>query len=296
MQLQAEAEPRESAEPGATADSVEMSIDSDTDELRERYEAERLKRKTVEKRLAKTTERAKLIMEKYSELKEHSRALAKKATARREKAEEILELLNREKAQRKSSEEARASLADKGYALGDVALGDPAAQVTIVEYASLTCPHCANFHINSFPPIKADYIDTGKAKLVVREIFFDQFGLWSTMIARSGGEAAYHPMIDMFLNRQRDWYQSHVRAYNETKNPQPIIDEMMKIGRLAGLSNERMNEALSDQEFLERLVTDFQTYSADDNVRSTPTFFINGEEVSGAVSATEMSRVIETKL
>ncbi|MEO1613775.1 MAG: thioredoxin domain-containing protein, partial [Pseudomonadota bacterium] len=96
--------------------------------------------------------------------------------------------------------------------------------------------------------------------------------------------------------RQREWYQNHVRAFNQTKNPQPILDEMFKIGRLAGLSNDRMNGCLSDQSFLERLVTDYQTSASEDGVRSTPTFFINGEQVTGAVSAAEMARVIESKL
>ena len=191
---------------------------------------------------------------------------------------------------------AQDALEDRGYALGDVVLGDPDAPVTIIEYASLTCGHCANFHRNSYPQIKADYIDSGKAKMVIREIFFDQFGLWSAMIARCGGEAGYHMMIDMFLNRQRDWYQTHIPAYNQTKNPQPMIDDMMKIGRLAGLSNERMNACLSDQDYLERMVTDFQTYSSEDGVRSTPTFLINGERVEGAIGATEMARIIEGKL
>ena len=184
----------------------------------------------------------------------------------------------------------------KGYAVGDVVKGDPNAPVTIIEYASLTCPHCGSFHQNAYPTIKADYIDTGKAKLIMREVYFDQFGLWSAMIARCGGDAGYHTMIDMFLNRQREWYQNHVRAFNQTKNPQPILDEMFKIGRLAGLSNDRMNACLSDQGFLERLVTDYQTKASEDGVRSTPTFFINGEQVTGAVSAAEMARVIESKL
>lgn len=185
---------------------------------------------------------------------------------------------------------------DKGYAIGDVVIGDADAPVTIIEYASLTCPHCASFHQNSYPEIKAGYIDTGKAKLILRDVFFDQFGLWSTMIARCGGEATYPQMINMFLNRQQSWYLDHVGAFNQTKNAQPMIDEMMKIGRLAGLSNERMNACLSDEAYLERLVTDFQTNTAEDEVRSTPTFFINGEELSGAVSAAAMAAIIDKHL
>lgn len=188
------------------------------------------------------------------------------------------------------------SLADKGYAVGDIVLGDPEAPVEIIEYASLTCPHCASFHTGAFPAIKADYIDAGKARLVLREVYFDQFGLWAAMIARCGGDKGYYNLVGMFLERQREWYQDHVRAFNETKNPEPLIDDMMKIGRLAGLSNERMNACLSDQGLLERLVTDFQTTTTADGVRSTPTFFVNGEEVKGAVSAKAMAEVIEKHL
>lgn len=187
-------------------------------------------------------------------------------------------------------------LASKGYALGDIVLGDPEAPVEIIEYASLTCPHCASFHTDAFPKIKADYIDTGKAKLIFREVYFDQFGLWATMIARCGGEQGYHDIMGRFLERQRDWYSSHVAAFNQTKNPEPIIGDMMKIGRLSGLSNERMNACLSDQGLLERLVKDFQTTTTADGVRSTPTFFVEGEEVKGAVSADAMAAVIEKHL
>lgn len=185
---------------------------------------------------------------------------------------------------------------ENGYALGDVVIGDPDAPVTIIEYASLTCPHCASFHVNAYPQIKADYIDTGKAKFIIREVYFDQFGLWSAMIARCGGTEGYPMLIDSFLSRQRGWYLDHVAAFNETKNAAPIIEEMMKIGRLAGLSNDRMNACLGDQALLERMVGDFQTNSAADGIRSTPTFLINGEVVSGAVPAGQMAEVIERKL
>lgn len=195
-----------------------------------------------------------------------------------------------------AKEEETVALEDKGYALGDIVMGDPDAPVTIIEYASLTCNHCGSFHQNSLPEIKKNYIDTGKAKLILREVFFDQFGLWSAMIARCGGDMGFYRLIDQFMAKQDVWYFDHVRAFNQTKNAQPIIDDMMKIGRLAGLSDERMNACLSDQELLDRMLADFQTNSAEDNVRSTPTFFVNGEEVSGAVSASAMAEVIEKHL
>ena len=180
--------------------------------------------------------------------------------------------------------------------LEDRILGDVNAPVTIIEYASLTCPHCASFHVNAYPTIERDYIETGKAKLILREIYFDQFGLWSAMVARCGGEQGYYRLIDAFLTNQREWWLNHRDAFVATKNPQPVVQEIQKIGRRAGLSNERMNACLSDQAFMERLVTDFQTTSSEDGVRSTPTFIINGDVVTGAVSAERMAMEIEKHL
>ncbi len=191
---------------------------------------------------------------------------------------------------------ARAELEGKGYALGDVVIGDPEAKVTVIEYASFTCPHCASFHRVSWPELKANYIDTGKAKFILREIFFDQFGLYATMIARCGGTDIYPQMVTAFLDRQQDWYAAHVGAFNATKDPLPMLDEMKKIGRLGGLSNERMDSCLYDQELLDRLVADFQEKAGADEVRSTPTFFVNGERIVGAVPAAELGAAIDKAL
>ena len=126
------------------------------------------------------------------------------------------------------------SLEEKGYVIGDVLMGDENAPVTVIEYASLTCPHCAAFHQTTWEPFKTDFIDTGKVRFIMREVYFDQFGLWGAMLARSAGEANYYRVIDMLLYRQREWYQNHVRAYQQTKNPRPIVDSLMQIGRLTG--------------------------------------------------------------
>lgn len=176
-------------------------------------------------------------------------------------------------------------LADKGYAVGDMAMGAPDAPVTIVEYASLTCGHCASFHVNSFPEIKAAYIDTGKARLVFREVYFDQYGLWAAMTARCGGEGPYFGYIDTFMKRQREWAGSV-----------DIVAEIQRIGRLGGLSAERIEACLSDEAFMTTLVTDFQTNAGADGINATPTFIINGEKVSGAISAQEMAALIDKHL
>jgi protein-disulfide isomerase len=180
---------------------------------------------------------------------------------------------------------AATELADKGYALGDRVMGDPNAPVTIVEYASLTCPHCASFHKNTLPEIKKDYIDTGKAKLVFREVYFDQYGLWAGMIARCGGDGPYFGYVGTLYEKQQEWARS-----------QDIVGELQRIGRLGGLSADRMQACLSDEAFMTSLVEDFQKNAGADQINATPTFIVNGEKVSGAISAQEMSALIDKHL
>ena len=187
------------------------------------------------------------------------------------------------------------SFEEKGYVIGDVPMGDENAPVTIIEYASLTCPHCAAFHQTNWEPLKTDFIETGKARFIMREIYFDQFGLWGAMLARSAGEMNYHRMIDMLLSRQQEWYQAHVRAYQQTKNPRPIVDSLMQIGRLNGMSNQRMTESLQDAAFLEKLVADYKEYAEADNVRSTPSFLINGDMVTGNMSPSAFAEEINKR-
>ncbi len=187
------------------------------------------------------------------------------------------------------------SFEEKGYVIGDVPMGDENAPVTIIEYASLTCPHCAAFHQTNWEPLKTDFIETGKARFIMREIYFDQFGLWGAMLARSAGEMNYHRMIDMLLSRQQEWYQAHVRAYQQTKNPRPIVDSLMQVGRLTGMSNQRMTESLQDAAFLEKLVADYKEYAEADNVRSTPSFMINGDMVTGNMSPSAFAEEINKR-
>ncbi len=89
--------------------------------------------------------------------------------------------------------------------MGDVVLGDDAAPVTVIEYASFTCGHCAAFHVDTWPQFRAEYIDTGKVRFILREVYFDRFGLWASMTARCGGAAAFYPMADQFLKKQHVW-------------------------------------------------------------------------------------------
>jgi protein-disulfide isomerase len=176
-------------------------------------------------------------------------------------------------------------LAAKGYALGDMALGSPDAPVTVIEYASLTCPHCATFHAETFPVIKTKYIDSGKVRFVFREVYFDQYGLWASMIARCGGDATFHGYVTTFFEQQQQWARAD-----------DIVSELLRIGRLGGLPAEKMDACLRDEAFLNRLVADYQANATADGIRSTPTFLVNGESHTGALSVEAFSAILDAAL
>ncbi|HUS55575.1 MAG TPA: DsbA family protein [Thermohalobaculum sp.] len=171
--------------------------------------------------------------------------------------------------------------------MGDVVLGDDAAPVTVIEYASFTCPHCAAFHTGTWPQFKAAYVDTGKVKFILREIYFDRFGLWASMTARCGGADAFYPMADQFLKKQSVWAKV---AEDQ------IGGEIQKIGRLNGLSNDQLDACLADQDYAKALVEAYQKNSQADGVESTPTFIINGEKHAGNMPFAEFSALVDAHL
>jgi len=171
--------------------------------------------------------------------------------------------------------------------MGDVVLGTADAKVTVVEYASFTCPHCADFHTNTWPEFKANYVDTGKVKFILREVYFDRYGLWASMTARCGGEAGFYPMADQFLKKQKAW--TGVPA-------EQIGGEIAKIGRLNGLSAEQLDACLSDQQYAKDLIEAYQANAKADEVTSTPTFVINGEKHSGALPYDQFVALIDPLL
>lgn len=168
---------------------------------------------------------------------------------------------------------------------GDIVLGDADAPVEVIEYASFTCPHCAAFHQNTWPEFKKQYVDTGKVRFIMREVYFDPYGLWAGMIARCGGEEGYYPLVDAFLKRQRDWARA-----------EDVAAEIQKIGRLNGLSSEAMRACLSDRAYAETLVGAYQENAQRDGVQSTPSFLINGELVSGNMGFDELAALVDRHL
>tara|TARA_R110002072_G_scaffold2579_5_gene21529 strand:+ start:1696 stop:2367 length:672 start_codon:yes stop_codon:yes gene_type:complete len=154
----------------------------------------------------------------------------------------------------------------------EMMIGNPDATVTVTEYASFTCPHCAAFHAGPFKQLKADYIDTGKINFVYREVYFDRFGLWASIVARCGGEEKFFGIADLMYKSQADWTRAG--------EPAAIAAELSKIGRLAGIDGETLDACLKDAETAETLVAwEKQNREADD-VTSTPSFLINGKKYS----------------
>ncbi|MEM8571832.1 MAG: DsbA family protein [Pseudomonadota bacterium] len=161
--------------------------------------------------------------------------------------------------------------------------GDPDAPVTIIEYASLTCPHCASFHEQVMPRLKENYIETGTAKFVFREVYFDRGGLWASMIARCAPSDRYFGIIDILFREQQDWATS--RTNDE------YVEKLYGIGRQAGLTQSEMDACMSDQGFAEALVRSYQENATADSINSTPSFVINGEKFGNMDYATFAERI-----
>lgn len=151
---------------------------------------------------------------------------------------------------------------------GDFSLGSPDAPVKIVEYASFTCPHCADFHANVFKSLKADYIDTGKVHFTLREVYFDRYGLWAAMVARCGGDMRYFGIHDILFDKQTEWAAS--------QDPAEVVNNLKAIGLAAGLDQAALDACLNDQANAEALIKQFETNMAADAVKGTPTIFVNG--------------------
>ncbi|TFF18054.1 DsbA family protein [Jiella endophytica] len=167
--------------------------------------------------------------------------------------------------------------------LPDVVIGDKDAPVTIVEYASLTCSHCRDFHQVTYPAIKKDFIDTGKAKLIIREFPFDPRALAAFMLARCAGDDAKRTaMVDVLFDQQPQW------AYSNQASA-----ELLKISRLAGMSEEQFRACLNDKELQKKVVAVQQRGENDFGVSATPTFFVNGDKYAGALEPAQMAAVIK---
>jgi protein-disulfide isomerase len=168
--------------------------------------------------------------------------------------------------------------------LPEQALGKADAPVTIVEYASMTCPHCAHFHETTLPELKTKYIDTGKVRLILREFPFDPRAEAGFMLARCSKDN-YFPMVDVLFKQQETW-----AAVQNAK------DALLQIAKLAGFSQESFEACLTDQKLLEDVRAVRDRGAKEFGVDSTPTFFIGGNRYPGALSIAELSAIIDPLL
>jgi protein-disulfide isomerase len=169
--------------------------------------------------------------------------------------------------------------------LPEIVIGKPEAKITIVEYASMTCPHCANFHTKVFPQLKAKYIDTGTARLVFREFPLDNLALSAAMLARCVGGEGAEPFIGDLFKRQSEWA---VRAEAAPK--------LFEVAKQAGFTQASFEKCLNDQELYQKILGVRQRAEERFGVRSTPTFFVNGQRLGGTGSFADFEKALEPLL
>jgi protein-disulfide isomerase len=175
----------------------------------------------------------------------------------------------------------------KPVSLPDMALGPKDAAVTITEYASMTCPHCAVFNEQVFPKIKKEYIDTNKVRYIFREFPLDIKAAAGSMLSRciaKDDAPKYFAVTDMLFRQQNDWVMKNT------------TETLTRIGKQAGLTQQQVEACLKDQALLDKIAAD-QKYASDVlKVDSTPTFFINGEKIKGETSFEEFAKKINPLL
>ncbi|AWM87839.1 DsbA family protein [Microvirga sp. 17 mud 1-3] len=169
--------------------------------------------------------------------------------------------------------------------LGDVALGPEGAKVTIIEYASLTCSHCAHFHNDTWPEFKKRYIDTGKVRFVLREFPLDPLATAGFMLARCDGNDKYYPITDLLFEQQKNW------AFVDKP-----LDALRQIMKQAGFSQEKFDACLRDQKLYDAVNAVKNRGISQFKVDSTPTFFINGQRHPGSMSIDELEQIIKPLL
>ena len=164
--------------------------------------------------------------------------------------------------------------------LPELVLGKEDAPITVVEYASMTCGHCANFHNKVFPAVKEKYIDSGKVRFVMREFPLDKLAVAASMLARCAGGDKTFPLISALFAKQDEW--AFVRS-----NPVP---ELFKLAKQAGFTQESFDKCLTDQKLMDDIVK-IRSRAADNfGVGSTPTFFVNGKKMTGAPTIEEFDK------
>jgi protein-disulfide isomerase len=169
--------------------------------------------------------------------------------------------------------------------LKDISIGKEDAKITIVEYASMTCPHCRHFHETTLPELTKNYLDTGKARLILREFPFDPRATAAFMLARCSAQDKYYPMVSVLFQQQEVWATA-----------EDAQAALLQIARLAGFSEESFKACLTNQKLLNDVNAVRERATKEFGVESTPTFFINGKKYVGAMSFEEISAILDSML
>ncbi len=172
----------------------------------------------------------------------------------------------------------------KAGALGDIWLGDQNAPVTVIEYAATTCSHCAHFNETGLPVLKQKYIETGKVKYTLREFPLNPLDVAGFMLARCSGDKKHYAMVDLLMRNQEKW------AF-----VQKPADALSSLVKQAGFTQETFETCLKDQKIYDAVI-DVRDRGEKMGITSTPTFFINGKKISGAMTPKDLETEIEPLL
>ena len=167
----------------------------------------------------------------------------------------------------------------------DAVYGSPDAPLTVVEYASLGCPHCAAFHAETLPEMKKDYIDTGKVRLIYRDFPLGTPALAASMVARCAGPDRYLGMVDIFFKGQRSW--------SRAENP---LEAIKQTARFGGMSSSDVDACLGNQQLLDAIQAVARNAQADHQINSTPSFVIGGKTYAGNLPYDDFKQIFDAAL
>jgi protein-disulfide isomerase len=167
----------------------------------------------------------------------------------------------------------------------DRVLGSTNAKITVIEYASMTCPHCAKFHAGPFQILKTEYIETGKVRFIYRDFPLDRLALAAAMMARCAPKERYYPIIDIIFRTQENWAKK--------ANP---TDALSQIGLLSGISKKAYKACVGNKEIYEGVMKIRNDGGAKFNIQSTPTIIINGKPIKGHLTAEKLRLTLNSEL
>ncbi|MCK5546083.1 MAG: DsbA family protein [Rhodospirillaceae bacterium] len=180
-------------------------------------------------------------------------------------------------------EQSDAGIADLSEAISEKVLGNADAKVEIHEYASLSCSHCADFHVNVLPDIKKNYIDTGKVRLIYHDFPLGDLALAASMLSRCAGNDRFFPMIGTLFKSQEQWAHS--------KNPLASLTGISRM--IGGMDENDVSACLDSNDLYLDISGKLTKYSENLGINSTPTFFINGKKIEGVLSYEDFSDILD---